>query len=100
MAGFMQECSGHYTRDCYVLKLDIRGYFMSINKNLLWEKLLQMLELLTTEQIPGMDKESLLWLINLVLWNDPTQFCIVKGKNTGHYEALQNLPDSEKAAAG
>ncbi|GHV22976.1 hypothetical protein FACS189428_5840 [Clostridia bacterium] len=82
MADFMRECSENYTRDCYVLKLDIRGYFMSINKKMLWKKLLQMLEPLTTEHIPGMDKESLLWLIDLVLWNDPTQSCIVKGKNT------------------
>ena len=82
MYAFMQECSQNYTRDCYVMKLDIKGYFMSINKQLLWEKLLKMLEPLVMEHPAGMDKDTLLWLIDTVLWNDPTQSCIIKGKRS------------------
>jgi hypothetical protein len=29
---FMQACSDNYTRDCYILKLDIKGYFMSMSR--------------------------------------------------------------------
>ena len=28
---FIRRCSQNYSRDCYVLKLDIRGFFMHIN---------------------------------------------------------------------
>ena len=31
--GFIRKCSKNYTQDCYVLKLDIKGFFMHINKN-------------------------------------------------------------------
>ncbi|MDD3302553.1 MAG: RNA-directed DNA polymerase [Candidatus Gracilibacteria bacterium] len=36
---FIRSCSENYTKDCYVLKLDISGYFMSINKDILFEKI-------------------------------------------------------------
>ena len=32
---FIRKCSQNYTKDCYVLKLDIQGFFMHINKNIL-----------------------------------------------------------------
>jgi retron-type reverse transcriptase len=82
MYEFMTACSQNYTRGCYVLKLDIRGYFMSINKHLLWKKLLVMLQQPEIDELPGISREMLLWLIDLVLWNDPTQSCIIKGKNS------------------
>jgi hypothetical protein len=82
MAEFMKNCSQNYTSDCYVLKLDIKGYFMSINKQILWNKLLKMLRSVGQKQFPGMDKETLLWLIDIVLWNDPTQSCIIKGNRS------------------
>ncbi len=34
----MRSCSENYQRDAYVLKLDISGFFMSIEKEKLWEK--------------------------------------------------------------
>ena len=36
---FLRSCSQNYSQDCYILKLDIKGYFMSINKTLLFEKI-------------------------------------------------------------
>ena len=36
---FIRKCSQNYIKDCYVLKLDIQGFFMHINKDILWEKL-------------------------------------------------------------
>ncbi|MGQ1929675.1 reverse transcriptase domain-containing protein [Ornithobacterium rhinotracheale] len=36
---FMRKASHNYTRDAYVLKLDIRGYFMNINRKKLYEQL-------------------------------------------------------------
>ncbi|MDR3150514.1 MAG: hypothetical protein LBU14_02620 [Candidatus Peribacteria bacterium] len=39
VAKFIRSCSENYTKDCYILKLDIQGYFMSIDKNKLYEKI-------------------------------------------------------------
>ena len=36
---FIKECSDNYKKDCYILKLDISGYFMNINKEILFEKI-------------------------------------------------------------
>jgi hypothetical protein len=41
---FIRTCSNNYKKDCYILKLDIQGFFMSINKDILWEKLVEFLE--------------------------------------------------------
>lgn len=34
---FIRSCSQNYTRDCYILKLDIQWFFMSIDKEILRE---------------------------------------------------------------
>ncbi|MDR3169618.1 MAG: RNA-directed DNA polymerase, partial [Candidatus Peribacteria bacterium] len=31
VAKFIRSCSENYTKDCYILKLDIQGYFMAID---------------------------------------------------------------------
>jgi len=36
---FIRSCSENYSKDCYILKLDIRGYFMSINRKILFDKI-------------------------------------------------------------
>ena len=35
---FIRSCSNNYTKECYILKLDIKGYFMAMNKSLLFNK--------------------------------------------------------------
>jgi len=41
---FIKACSDNYKKDCYILKLDIKGYFMAINRQLLFEKTIHILE--------------------------------------------------------
>ncbi len=36
---FIRRCSRNYTTDCYVLKMDIQGFFMAINRRILWSML-------------------------------------------------------------
>ena len=38
--GFIRKCSANYSRPCYVLKLDIEGFFMHIDKEILLARLL------------------------------------------------------------
>lgn len=35
---FLRSCSKNFRQDCRILKLDIQNFFLSINKQILWEK--------------------------------------------------------------
>lgn len=39
----MRSCSENYSRDAYVLKLDISGFFMSIDREILWEQIVSVI---------------------------------------------------------
>ena len=41
---FIQRASANYSRDAYVLKLDIRGFFMHINVEILYAKLMEFIQ--------------------------------------------------------
>jgi len=86
---FIKECSGNYTKDCYILKLDIRGYFMSINKQLLWKQLQSMLKDFENKNFSNSNdfKDMLFWLLKIVIFHDSRDNCIVKG-NKSDWEGL------------
>ena len=75
---FMRSCSQNYSKDAYILKLDIKGYFMAINRGLLFEKVKQTLYS-KLHQI-NFDLSLVLDLIKKTIFNDSTKDCIVKGK--------------------
>ena len=60
-AHFVRSVSKNNTQSAYVLKLDIKGFFMSINQKLLYEKL-EAFIIKVTEQNPEMDRNFLLYL--------------------------------------
>jgi len=74
----IKKCSKDYKEDCYVLKLDIQGYFMNINKTILQQKLIA--NLTTASTIKPAIKDLSHYLIDTILANDATQNCIIKGK--------------------
>ncbi len=71
---FIRSCSQNYTKDCYVLKMDIQGFFMSIDK----EKLLDMIFELVGCNYHEPDKDLLMGLIRQVVMNDCTNNCHIK----------------------
>jgi len=77
---FIRSCADKYLKNCYILKLDIKGYFMSIDRALLNEKLKSVL--LNRKQKSEFDLNLVLYLLEKVIFNDPTTNCIVKGKKT------------------
>jgi hypothetical protein len=111
VANFVKECSENYTKDCYVLKLDIQGYFMSINKNILWRNLQEMLSECHCNDLRhcGLDPQSpeitgdcgfrrndeqiqmIDYLLEKIIFNDPRCNCIIKGKRSD----WDNLPKSK-----
>jgi RNA-directed DNA polymerase len=77
---FIRSCSKNYKKDCYILKLDIRGYFMAKNRLLLFEKVKHVLASKVNKL--EIDNVLLLSLIEKVIFNDPTKNCIIKGEKS------------------
>ena len=71
---FMRKCSENYKKDCYILRLDIQWFFMSIDKDILFTKLLYFI----AEKYHWRHKQLILDLIEKVVYNDPTKNCIIK----------------------
>lgn len=79
----IREKSEGYARDCWVLKYDLKGFFMSINREMVTDKLCRFLD----ERYKGADKETLLWLTRVTLMNDPAANCVRQGNPRG-WDAL------------
>jgi len=73
---FIRKCSQNYKKDCYILKLDISGYFMSINKNILYKQIENVLE---KKRATEFDTDFILKLIKKIIFNDPRINCSIKG---------------------
>lgn len=84
---FIAQCSANYTRDCYILLGDISGYFMSIDRKLLWTRLEKFLK----EKYHGNDLDTLLWQVNTFLFASPLNHTRIKG-NRKHWG---DLPDNK-----
>ncbi len=72
---FIKACSENHTKDCYILKLDIQGFFMHINRNLLFTMLDKFIHHYYTQA----DKALVLEITQKIIFNQPTQNCIIKG---------------------
>jgi len=100
-SSYLKEVSDNYTKDAYILKLDVKGYFMNINKNLLMQKLRNMISqeafkhLIQTDTQnkieDDIDFDTLFYLINEVIFNNPVLNCSIKGSLSD----WDSLPDSK-----
>ena len=68
----------HEHPDGWVLKCDIRCFFMNIRK----EKLADMLEQFIAEHYTGEDIEPIQWLVRMIVMHRPEKRCIRKGDLT------------------
>jgi len=84
---FIRQCSQNYQAPCYILKLDIEGFFMHIDKNILFDRL----QLFINEKYTQPDKALIIELCRKVVFNDPTKNCCIKGKKTD----WDNLPHTK-----
>ena len=101
----MRESSADYTRESWVLKLDIAGYFMNINRQKLYDIVSSHPALalcpLTPESfsspplhIPSFEtssacppfslerRKTLHYLLSQIIFNDPTRGCRIKGSRS------------------
>ena len=75
---FIRSCSQNYTNECYILKVDILGYFMNMNRDILYEKIMYILKRYY-ERGDAFGVEVVQWLLQLIVFNDPVADCIMKG---------------------
>lgn len=68
---FIVEESENYTKDCYICKMDMQGFFMSISKS----KLLEMILAFTYGHYKGGDLKVLIWLIKVIVSDSPENNC-------------------------
>lgn len=71
----IERVSDNYTKEAWVLKCDLQGFFMSINRSLLYS----LLENVIRKKYHGDDIEWWLWLWKKVFLHDPTKNCVRVG---------------------
>lgn len=83
----IREESNNYQNNCYILKMDIKGYFMNINRNILLDEALKTLNKMRYHKIYGkkskvwddiIDFEFVTFLTEKIVLLDPTVNCIFK----------------------
>lgn len=67
----IRRCSGNFTKPCWYLKCDMKGFFMSIPRKALAEKV----DRFIMENYEGSDKEDLRYLSMVTIMNDPLDGC-------------------------
>lgn len=74
----IKEISKNWTQSCWVLKMDIQAFFMSIPK----EKLAGLLDRFVVQSYTGVDKAILRRLIGQIVLHSPQHNCHVKGHSS------------------
>ena len=74
---YVKECSENYTKDSYILKCDLKSFFVTINKDILYNLISIFLE--EKCGYTGKDLKFMCWLLKLIIYNVPTVNCIIKG---------------------
>lgn len=74
-AAAIRSLSNNYSEDLYVMKLDIAGFFMNINREILFEKLASFLH----AHYYFNDRLQLIELFRKIIFQNPAASCIIKG---------------------
>ena len=86
---FMRAVSYNYQRSAYVLKLDIKGYFMNIDRHILYGQNKKLIKKFFKKQPAEINE--ILYLLKKIIFNDPTINCKLRGKK----EDWQGLPKNK-----
>ena len=87
MHHFMESVSDNYRKEAWFLKLDIQGFFMAIDRRILYKNL----EAYLLCNYQGLDIDTILYLVKLILFNDQTKGCIFRSP----LKSWDSLPHSK-----
>ena len=92
---FVRKAAGNYRKEGFCLQLDILGFFMAIDHNILYS----LFEKLVLKQNKSYQwKKDVLWLAKIIIFHKPTSDYIIKG-NLSLFELIpprKSLFDSPK----
>ena len=74
---YMMKSSANKTRDVWFLQLDIKGYFTTMNKNVLFD-------ILSTKE----SDQVILWLTHKILSGSPVDNCLLRGASLDDFMVL------------
>lgn len=83
----VRKCSEDYTRDCWIGKFDMQGFFMTIHKPTLWK----MLEAFLYERLPKGEFRLIAPLVKQVVMHCPEKNCYRKSP----LEMWNNIPPNK-----
>ena len=83
---YLKEASNNFTEDCYVVKCDLKSFFMTINKSLLYKKLVDLIEY-KYDCKDERDFEFMCWILKLIIFNEPQNNCVRK-QTWAHWDDL------------
>lgn len=78
----VRSCTHNYTRSAYILKLDLRGYFMSIDKRLLYAIIWRAIDRNSSrwpKDVVRFDRDLVDFLIRSILLRNPVENCRIVG---------------------
>lgn len=95
------EISEGYSKDCYLGRFDVKGFFMHIHKPTLW----RMLREFIVDRYHGNDKETLLWLTEMAVMNCPQDKCERRSRDSmwdelDREKSLFSLPEDRGLPIG
>ena len=71
---YVVNVSNHGKKDCYFLKIDLSGYFMSIDRKIVSDKFIKLIN----DKYKGKHKDLLLYLTPIIFLNNPSLNCNYK----------------------
>ncbi len=94
----IRSCTRNYTCNAYILELDLKGYFMSINKQRLYEIICRTLAACRDSPSPDgtlwrekLDMELADFLLRKIIFRDPIADCEIRGSESDWF----GLPPSK-----
>ena len=95
------EVSKGFTRDCYIIKVDMSGCFPNIIQDIAYRQL----EEVILKDYDGRDKDELLYILRVCIFSYPTHHCyskspLAKWKKIPASKSLFTKPDGVGAAIG
>lgn len=75
---FMRSCSRNFSREAFVLKVDIEAYFMNMKHGIIYDKVVELLPEDKTGYF-GLSRDTLLYLLRQTIFNKVTENCRIKG---------------------
>lgn len=101
LAADIFEVSEGFTRDAWIIKVDMSGCFPNISQDIAYKQLEQVI----VEDYHGRDKDELLYMLRVCVFSYPARHCyrkspISKWEKVAPHKSLFNKPDGIGAAIG